>query len=293
MDSLLLGDRVAPDVFQIASELRRATLEEANRKWNASYEAYSPWMCCVPVMSSTEFIPRELLRQPTSDRGFIVTDEGYLRLAREFTESKSFLKMKGIFDQDPRDWLPSVELTAEQVSVFADGRVTLTQSNDILCEMYSQFVDFVLPLGGERNRGFVGHLTRGIIYRTIPKNCDKYDVAIDLAHEMGHNVLITWQSVDPIVSSDRRQMIYSQIRRTLRPVMQTFHAAVALAFMYQLVKLNKANPDFVEAGRRRGAKYTESLRVSLRLSVESLRRECKFTAIGSRILNELEEIGST
>jgi hypothetical protein len=291
MPNVLIGQELGETLYQINAQLRAATLAEYNATAVEQAQYYSPWLCMFPLLTEREF-PSGLIRQPTCEKGGLVTDASYLLEARVFMEPRIEMTRNGIFDQKHEDWIPITHVTDHQLQVFNQGRSLLLESHATLARMYLELVDFVLPLGGQRNRGYASPLTRGIVYRTLPNDGDRNDVAIDLAHEMGHYALITLQSVDPIISSDRLKPIYSQIRRTLRPAIQTFHASVALAFMHLLVQSRPEDREMQAAGQRRGLKYTDSIRKSLLLSLDSLDRDCEFTAVGRRVMWEMREVAA-
>jgi hypothetical protein len=92
------------------------------------------------------------------------------------------------------------------------------------------------------------------------------------------------------MTSDLGMPVFSEIRRTLRPAIQTMHAAVALAFMHLFIESFPSDQACKQAGIRRGKKYTESVKRSLYLSIESLWRDCAFTLIGKRVMHEMEEL---
>jgi|GEM_PF-6745257 len=196
----------------------------------------------------------------------------------------------GIFNQEHADWIPITEASSWQKNLFDEGRSILLESTPIFTRMYLDFVDFVLPISGSCNRGFSSHLARGIIFRAIPEDADKYDIAIDLAHELGHHGLMVLQSIDQIISSDPMRPVYSQIRRTLRPAIQTFHAAAALAFMLMLVKAMPNDHACKLTADRRGKKYADSLGKSLRLSIHALRLHCNFTQLGELLMTEMDSV---
>lgn len=290
MSNVLIGRELGEDLFRLNAELRRTTVEEFNRQAAEPATAYSPWMCMFPVLNG-EQIPQTLLRQPTYERGGLVMDIEYLTAARAFMEPRTEMTRNGIFDQAHADWIPTTEITAKQKDVFDAGRTTLLSASPTLARMYLELIDYVLPLEGQRNRGTSNHFTRGAIRRTVPDDADRYDVAIDLAHEMGHYSLVILQSIDSIiVPADVRKPVYSQIRQTLRPAIQTLHAAVALASMHLFVESMPNDPACQAAGERRGKKYTKSLKHSLYLSIESLRQSCEFTPLGARVLEEMEAL---
>jgi hypothetical protein len=289
MPNILIGQELSEDLFRINAQLRANTVREYNDQSAIHSTFYSPWLCIFPALNGQK-LPQSILCQPTFEKGGLVTDRKFLSDTREFMKPITELTRNGIYDQKHIDWIPITDVAPQSIELFAAGRVTLLKASPMFSRMYLELVDYVLPLAGQRNRGYSVHLARGIILRAVPDNADKFDIAIDLAHELGHHALMVLQSVDSILESDPAMPIYSQIRRTLRPAIQTFHAAMALAFMHMFVETMSSDLGCKAAGERRGKSYTDTLQNSLRLSIKSLRAECRFTELGNTILNEMQAI---
>lgn len=289
MTSLLVGQDIADELFEVSKNLKNATRAGFVEKFGLGGSCYTPWMCMYPVINTAP--PTDLLHMPFCEPGGLVSEPGYLVTARDFVAMHPRLNNDGIFDDKPEYWLPDPNVSQAQQAAFVAGRKLLLSTSASLTRLYFELVDFVIPLPGtKKNRGYSSSLLRGAIFRTIPEESTPADIAIDLVHELGHQVLQKWQSVDPIITSDPNAPIYSEIRRTLRPAIQTFHAAVALAYMHLFVESMKLDEECAAAGKRRGALYTDDLRTSLLLSTSSLRQKCAFSKAGARMLDEMEAL---
>jgi len=286
---LLIGHELNEELFSLNARLKAATRQGIQATLSYGGEFYSPWASAYPLLDASSF-PQHLLRQPFVEPGGLVDDAEYLRQVRAFMEDKPELTVNGIVGQKHEEWIPDTIVSPGQKQVFREGRRLLLKSNPTLCRLYLEFIDFVLPLPGERSRGYSGDHSRGIIFRSIPAQANPYEIAIDLVHELGHHVLDVWQSVDPILLSDPAQPVYSEIRKTLRPAIQTYHAAVAIAYMHFFVESMPYDPACQEAGRLRGLSYRGSLVESLQMSIDSLRRDCEFTPLGEKLLQEMEDL---
>ena len=129
-----------------------------------------------------------------------------------------------------------------------------------------------------------------MVYRGFPPWATEWDVAIDLVHELGHQSLFVWQSVDDLLTTDPSAPVYSLIRKGYRPAQQTYHGAVALAFMLNFVRAYPDVPGCQEVAAIRGSWYRDSLNASLGMALESLRRECQFTDIGKAMFDEMDAL---
>lgn len=289
MDNILIGNSIAEQVFILNAQLRASTHSIASQVGIQSLSAYSPWISITPLTVAPP--PIELLHCPNFERGSLVTDPTYLGFVKDFVGNKA----NGIIDAlpgAPDDWLPDGVVGNDLATLFREGKRILVNSSPIISRLYLEFVDFVVPLAYGRNRGYSTHLARGIIFRSFPPQANAYDVAIDLAHELGHQVLMAWQSVDKILTTDHKQPVFSEIRQVDRPAIQSFHAAVALAYMLFFVKNMQHNAECQDAGLRRGKTYRGTLQVSLNMATNSLRKSCQFTPVGLKMMEEMELIGA-
>jgi hypothetical protein len=285
--NLLIGEELGEGIFILNAQLRAETLAQASAKFSLGSASYSPWMCAYPM--SDRKPPEVLLNTPVATPGDLVCDQSYLAAAREFIRTDLRMIENGL-NQNYDDWLPELEVSTENQARFSAGKDMMLSSTRILAKLYRELVDFVLPLGGDRNRGYSMMMARGAIVRTLPASEDEYDVAIDLAHELGHQCFYLWQSADPIMTTDQFLPVFSEIRKAFRPAFQSFHAAVALAFMLTFVQSRPDDKRCQEAAKRRGKKYRGTLDESLGLAIYSLRTYCQFTPIGERIIQEMEAL---
>lgn len=283
MGALLIGEQIDGAVSLLNEQLRANTVEYAQRKLGRIIPSYSPWLCFAPV---TQAIPPSLITFNADRQGGLALNDAFL------AEASAFLAVEGraAIDElpgDPDVWLPNRQNIS---STFEAAAAVIDCSDATIRQLYAGMVDYVVPLGGGRNRGYSTHLCRGAIFRSLPADNDEYDVAIDIIHEVGHHVLMAWQSVDPIITSPHDAPVFSQIRRADRPAIQSFHAAVALAYMLYLAKTQTDDARMQAAAERRGRSYTDSLSHSLGLAIDAVRKECVFTEVGETMLDEMEAV---
>lgn len=281
MSAVLIGAEIDSALPTLHASLRASTVEYARRKFGRVIREYSPWLCFAPIVD--EIDPKLIYFTPAT-RGDLVLDDDFLDTARDFLADKGLAAITDL-PHEPSVWLPGRNNISD---VFEDAVAIIRRSHPVLWDLYTEMVDYIVPLGGGRNRGYSTHLARGAIFRSLPADNDAYDVAIDVIHEVGHQVLNTWQSVDPILTSPLDAPVYSLIRRVDRPAIQSFHAAVALAYMRYLEKSMPDDPGMQAAGARRGAAYTNTLSHSLQLAIDAIRSSCTMTELGEMLLQEME-----
>jgi hypothetical protein len=168
------------------------------------------------------------------------------------------------------DFLPSFERAA-----------ALCSSSSYLTEVMPEVVDFVVPLEQPRPRGWTCHYFRGAVFLGFPQAYSVLDLALDYVHEIGHQVLAVFQSVDPLIAGDRFAPVYSEVRRTMRPAIQSLQALSAIAFMTHLAN---------SVGERhyRHPEFPYSLRAAHEHAIRHLRSSCSFTEVGAVIMNDFE-----
>ncbi len=283
MESLLIGAVLDGTYSSLNQQLKANTIDFARRRWGRVITAYSPLLCCAPVV---ETVPAELVYLATEPRGGLIESQSVLSAMAAFMAVDGRASISNL-PGEPRQWLPAA---AGNPALYGEAVQIIRASSPALAYLFDEIVEFVVPLGGGRNRGFSTHLARGAIFRALPEGNDRYDVAIDLVHEMGHQVLFAWQSIDPILNSPHRAPVFSQIRQSDRPAIQTYHATVALAFMRFLERQLASDLGMQAAAARRGASYTVSLSRSLDLSIGSVRQACLPTELGAALLDEMEAL---
>ena len=264
--------------------LQDSTVSYARDKLgDTTISQFTPWLCFLPLVPRIN--PR-LIRYTPPVRGGLVTDDEVIGVMAAFLAADgktAIIELPG----DPQVWLPATHHNSKTI----DGALRVIRTSDrTMWQLYDLMVEYVVPLGGGRNRGYSTHLIRGAIFRSLPEDNDEYDVAIDIMHEVGHQVLQVWQSVDPILTTDPNAPVFSQIRQTDRPAIQSFHAAVALGYMRYLQRSLPDDPGMQAAAGRRGASYSRILSYSLELAIESLRDNCQFTDVGEVMLREMEAV---
>lgn len=296
--NLLIGDDILEEFYELNTKLRLSTRQVAAAHVPGVPDFYIPWTCSFPLYGNI-LDPILLKGAPTCPRGGLVTDPDYLAAVSQFAEHEIKL-IKSNSKEGFQDsingpigtWLPLTSVSEHIQDIFTKGRAHVLNSSLSICRRYSELVDMVMPINtpDDGNRGFSSHGSRGVLYRGFPSWATEWDVGLDLAHELGHQTLFVWQSVDPLLSSDPSAPVYSLIRHGNRPAQQTYHGAVALAFVLNFARAYEHVPGCQEVAATRGTWYSNTLNESLGLALESLRRDCQFTDIGKVMFDEMDAL---
>jgi len=194
------------------------------------------------------------------------------------------------FYSPPEDENNSVSFFNFSSDKLLEGAVDIikSQGNDI-SNIFENTVRHIVPLetakGDFQNIGigFSSHLAKGAIFLNSPflNENSALQLAINIAHETGHQALYIYQTADPIIENGIDTPVYSYVRKIDRPAIQSFHASVALAFMVRfLTQLNKGyHSDYHQ-------KVLEKLVHDFTQSLNSY-KNIQFTEFGELLLEDL------
>jgi hypothetical protein len=282
MAGVLFGEEGVGNIKYLSAELRRKTLELARRIDNNDYPHYTPWLCIRPLL--TKPMSQCALCYINHTPGAILTSTTHLKKIESFLEENHDLTLSNLIGSR-EDWKILVSGRRRKsvtLELTAAIDFMLAKSN-YLNDVYTSLVDMVIPLRQSRARGWSCQYARGAVFLGFPRVYSQLDLALDLAHEMGHQALALLQSSDALIASDWDAPVYSEVRKTNRPAFQSLHAAAAIAFMVKLAKDAEYN-DYVHP------EFSYPLTVALHNSVLSLRQSCKFTSLGASLMDDFDLI---
>jgi len=278
-----VGDHLNDDIFHLNSSLREQTIKYSEEKFNVSIDNYNPWLCYAPVLNE---IPKQFMYHQYNQSIPLIDDDLFIANLASFMLADGSIALDELFGENVL-WAPS---NSNNTDVYESSVNLILSSSKSINQLFNKIIDFIIPLGGNINRGYSSHFARGTIFRSFPKCSNASDMAFFITHELGHNILMLWQSVDPILSSGHSKPVFSQIRREERPAMQSFHAAFVLSYMLYLEKSTASNTEMQEAAIRQGASVNGTLESALTLAIDSIRKQCFMTEIGNQMLIEMEGI---
>lgn len=235
----LEGVKLLGHFSQLASE---KSLKNANEKLGRSYQNFQAWMSTdihlehfskfnfSPVQKSFHLSGEELaLRQKAFQMGKRSNIErvnpkqsaGMILLNKNDPEFEKFNKLaaetKSIISRCDFSWNARLHLLIHELLPFTNRL----------------FPNTLLDNGSGLSTLFYRH---GVFLSTpVESEVQTFEFCLNLAHEMGHQALMIYEQFDDIVKHDHTELCYSVIRRTERPVIQSFHALIATAYMVELI----------------------------------------------------------
>lgn len=285
MAHLIVGDGADAVLAALSGRLRAQTLALCNSLDGRDFSTYSPLMAGRPVWP--EPAPDLLLEAPRETEGEVIVARDYLQALTGFLDAHPDLLVELIGSRDDWSICESVRETRQpMIAALIDTRNTVVNASPFFAGAYNALIQWIVPLQQPRPRGWSLQNARGMIFLGFQDGYDATNLALDLVHEMGHQALALFQSADPIFVTDPRAPVYSEVRKTYRPAIQSLHAAAAIAFMTRFLadvdKLDHHHPDF-----------HQSLPDTLERAVATLRKNCEFTPVGAQILEDFAASGST
>jgi hypothetical protein len=281
MASLILGAAGADTIRRVSETLKRRTRAYASSADGFAYRRYTPWLCARPVLGHS-LLSVELATL-AYQKGEVMIDSSYLSNVSRFLEDHADLTLNNLIGTQD-DWailLDPLEERPEMVVELRAARDLMTGGSRYLSTVFRSLAEIIVPLRQPRARGWTCQYFRGVVFLGFAPGYPKLDLAMDLAHELGHQALALFQSADRILASNWDAPVYSEVRQTNRPAIQSLHAVAAIAFMLQLAK-DLGIPDYVHP------EFNDPLGVTLDRGLRSLRRSCTFTELGGNLMRDFE-----
>lgn len=215
-------------------------------------------------------------------------------------------------DGTSRDLSERLGTTLERLDLASPEKVdeqqrTIRKALDILADLspeihsaFSALVVQVVPLystdGRDRRLGSSHEMAKGAIFMGIPlePGIDRLlEFAVDIAHEVAHQVIITYLAFDDLILSSADRLVFSGVRGTPRPPIRALHAATALCYIVEVER------KLLESYRGKMSFYCdfkdlhEKNVVSLKKTLDSLGSECEFSELGRAIYEECASFSSS
>jgi len=293
MSKFLVGDSSIKFLQEFCSDLDEKTRRMAEEMDGRSYPDYTPWLCIRPLLNSP--IDSELLINYRPNPGQLITDPAYLACINEFIYGQG-QEMMGGMPVTPSEWPVMLDIEARRpdaVAAFHEGRALIRSSN-FLETLYPTLIKFVVPQDRAKPSGFDSGLARGAVFRTFPSGRTGLLAGFQLAHAMGHQAAIYLQSADPLIDpSHIQKLIHYEVRNDKRTAYHAIVSAAAISYMCILREAiygTKSRPliadDHVSG-------YGDDLAESLKKAVCSIRKGAPLTTVGSKVLDEMEELSET
>lgn len=300
----LTGTRGAERIVKLSAELNRKNLERARASSACELSIYRPWMSSHDRLAL--FAPSDFAKAVSANGARIITDEGFLRFLNEAFASSSELHLGFLGIAEANGLCVEIEdrpRVARIGRMVPDALAWIREVDESFAARVDELIKEVIPLGmrapltarSPLGRGVSSHFYRGGILVDLPEIGEHLEVelAVNLAHELGHQALMIYQNADPIIDGDLRAPVYSAIRRETRPAIKSFHAIVALAYMKEFTTEALRSAHTPEDRRPRLTLRVEQIDGDLRLGTRALRDAgVRFTELGCELFEECEAMGS-
>ena len=248
MGRWLTGTEGTERQVELRAQLDARDISKAQTGIGYGNPTYSPWMSSERLRAEQLSRPYPLRSAVLSNQPKIVQSDSELRDLSSYLhrDGRVGLGLIGSSDalqlrvEDPADpWL-------EQTRTLAPKAVdTVMAVSPSWAERLQALCQIIVPLGTttagnprrDVGRGFSSHFFRGAIFMDPPSTDDHRFEAytINLAHEIGHQALFVYQCADNIIDGALETPVYSVIRKTERPAIQSYHAVVAAAYMAEFI----------------------------------------------------------
>ncbi|MDQ3230221.1 MAG: HEXXH motif-containing putative peptide modification protein [Pseudobdellovibrionaceae bacterium] len=253
---------------------------------------YYPWMSSYQEIPTW---PSDLENLLDFQRDLFPVDQTYLTCLKDLFEKYDIpiLHLKN----EPQKlfvYPQAIRQHPNYLALYSEGWGLMCKANPWMANIAKKLVKQVIPVtrDGKRAGSSSSILSIGYLYMGLPHGeawKHPIDLAIGFAHEIGHHSLMIYQNCDRILTSEFHDMAYSGVRKTQRPVLMVFHAAVALTFMLECAK--GLQTCFASDTRERS--YVESLtlqkRRDLELTLKGLER-FEFTELGRSIMEDMHSV---
>lgn len=282
----------------LASRLQVLILDRVNSDLQSSYEAYTPWMSFEEEGPDLRFLYTQRLPKILKD------PETLAILASAFEDSSGIPLGRLKFDSMHSDqfiWDGLDPAPETFIGMIEEALDLYLGADKNFASRWNSIVQGIVPLRitgqfSDNRAAFSSHLLRGAVFRAIPKESDPFwrlDLAVDLAHELGHQALILYQSADSIIASDLSTQVFSGIRRTERPSIMSFHAAAALAYIIEFLTSLFDKPQNLQKLSDTEKSYAEKELADARSQMRETLEACRvleFTSLGDKLFSEFESL---
>ncbi|MCB0404394.1 MAG: hypothetical protein KDD51_06380 [Bdellovibrionales bacterium] len=295
----VLGNEASKRFGVLASLLLPLKIKNANKKGSAAV-TYSPWLSLANEPGGAEL--HSLSVQNRGPRIQPVVDRHYLTLLSSKLREGTDRALGRITHVDiASDILVDPTLNASIATLVPASADLLLQILPWLAGIVSELGFEVIPISHYRDgkawkRGFshidyLGAIFLSFQYRfenAVSLGHARAELAVDLAHEIGHQIMMIYQHSDALVDGDAHTPIYSSVRQTLRPAIMALHAAMAMACMMEACRGILSSSETTTKEKKYASGSLSMFSKHQPLGLQSLRAGARFTKVGEGILSELE-----
>ncbi|MCB0414344.1 MAG: hypothetical protein KDD50_08430 [Bdellovibrionales bacterium] len=255
--------------------------------WDIEY--YSPWIC------ENKDLSKRVELHLIDDKKILSNNPFFIQTLIQIYKTETD-KPLGLLNQRTSSFLyrPVQDVTSKTLEIFEQAHHLVCQSK--LKSLYLDFIQKIIPLeepGTQKSTGIGFSTIRslGVVFLSLPnvaQDNQAYDLAINLAHELGHQCLYFLQLGDQIIDPNFNENIFSTIRNEYRPPIMALHGLVALTFINTMIEelLTRRGLNFIQ---RRFLEERSNLyrRLYHTAAIEFI--DCPLTPFGQNLVNEIYE----
>jgi len=285
------GDDVL--INELTSSLRSKTIECWNAKMPLTVKTYSPWICCFPIWKTVGKNLESVFSQ-VYQSSKLLTSKAFLVSLETFFEEQGLILANDLTENSRFDFKLFTDISKDgkkEIIFFNKSLDLVFTSSSHLKSLWINTIDLVIPLNINGRVGMSTDLARGAIFTSFSNRKTLFDFAIDLVHELGHQVLMIFNSADKLFTEGANKLVYSGIRLKERPAIQSYHSSIALGFMLYFANsyLSQINGK-LENEFHYAQEKIELFEKQLKLNIDALKENCSFTILGNRLLSDLENL---
>ena len=293
MSSWIIGHEAAAFVLRLCARYKELALDNSVESLGSRPKSYSPWLSMRPLQS------RLIDTMPDPPTRTIETSSSRLRALAEGLHAPDGHPVSSIvtadigvriFTEVARD-VPAapraVELAIEILRVHCPWIWSLQE------ELASWVIPIIhRPDGVPKKRGFSTPLCYGAIFLTFEDRDFSLAhaselLAIDIAHEVGHQALYTLQLADPLIEDGLTSPVYSGVRDMPRPAIMSLHASAAIAYMLEVVDSLLRGGGSTQEPALLASR--EQFVNSQRRAIDELYAAVRLSPLGVRVVNDFEQ----
>lgn len=284
----LIGTSASRRLAAIENKLNAQSLAKVEVGTRQHHQRYAPWMSMPKAMDQVI---------PVTPRGPALSREELAAMHAFLKGDASNLAAIGMCSSEFHVLHESTEAIDAFYQEIDEAMTLIKYVTPNMADLWTALVRELLPLEPNSTTSKIRYLGSGISnhhYRggifthlPIPEEFRTEELAINLVHELGHQALIVYQYADRLFECDPATEVYSAIRKVNRPLVMSFHAVAALAFMCEFTRL----------AMRRGAKESraylekrhQEITFDLHIGLKAI-EHIKFTEFGALLVRELSAV---
>lgn len=286
----LTGFEGAKLVTAFNTQLSEKSRLNASQFMKQELKEYAPWM------SSFNLDKFSILN--SSAVKLLVDNEEHVNIQRNVFSSDDCLNLKEL-DPLAQENVTVMSTTSPQWSRFktyVENYYSIAKkSNPYWLHRVQSLINQVIPMEDVENSnklrkngsGLSTLKYRNAIFLSLPEYSDVsfFEFCLNFSHELGHQALMTYEHYDDLVKVDQNAYIYSVIRETNRPAIQSLHALIAVVYMLEFIHYSqlffKVNTPLQYIEER-----TRELREDLSVGLEEF-KTVPLTSLGKQIIVEI------